>query len=144
MSRGVGPASTAWRGTLLGAVVLTAVLAAAAAVALSVGAGRPRWPEAVAFAAAITAVGGLGGWMAARLPAANAALAVASGLGSTALRILPPLAGLAWLADRGAPLREAGAGGLLVAFYLVLLATAILLHIMVAPVPPSRPHERSR
>lgn len=138
-----GSVAATW-GTLLGAIVLAAVLAAAAAVALAFGAGRPRWTEAVAFAAAVTAAGSLGGWLAARLPAANAALAVASGLGSIALRIMPPLAGLVWLAERGAPLREAGAGGLLVGFYLLLLATAILLHIMVTPVPPTRPAKQPR
>jgi hypothetical protein len=133
-----GSTAAASRGTILGAVILVVVLAATASMALALGAGRPRWPEAVAFAAAIAAVGGLGGWLAARLPAANPALAVAYGLGATALRIMPPLVGLAWLSDRGTPLREAGAGGLLVGFYLVLLVTGILLHIMVAPRPVPR------
>jgi hypothetical protein len=127
-----GPAGGA-RGTIVGLVVLAAVLAAAAALALALGAGRPRWPEAVAFATVVAAVGGLGGWVAARLPAANPAAAVAAGLGATALRVMPALAGLVWLADRGEPLREAGAGGLLVGFYLLLLATTIFLHIMVTP-----------
>ena len=130
---GAGVRAEARHGTLLGGAVLAAVLGTAVAVALALGAGRPRWPEAVAFAAGVSVVGGLGGWLAARLPPANPALAVAAALGSTALRTLPALAGLAWLAGRGAPLREAGADGLLVGFYLLLLATAILLHIMVAP-----------
>ena len=139
-----GGTAAATRVTIVGAAVLAAALAAAAATALAVGSGDPRWPSAVAFATAITAFGGLGGWLAARTPATNPAMAVAAGLGATALRLLPPLAGLAWLTERGADLREAGAGGLLVGFYLVLLATAILLHIMVAPVPPSRRGDEPR
>jgi len=138
------PAASSTRATLIGVAVLAVTLATATGIALTVGSGDPRWPRAVAFASAITAVGSLGGWLAARVPPANPAMALAGGLGATALRIIPPLAGLAWLAGRGAPLREAGAGGLLVGFYLALLATAILLHIMVAPVPVSRPLDRPR
>lgn len=132
------PAPGGGRVTLAGVAILAGVLAAAVAVALACGDGRAAWWQAVGFAAAVTAVGGIGGWLAARRPAANPAAAVAAGLGATALRLIPPLAALAWLSDRGAPLREAGAGGLLVVFYLVLLATAILLHIMVAPVAAAR------
>lgn len=132
------------RGTLLGVATLVVALAAAAGIALACGTGDPRWPRAVAFATFITAVGSLGGWLAARVTPANPAMAVACGLGATVLRTIPPLAGLAWLAGRGAHLREAGAGGLLVGFYLALLATAILLHIMVAPMPSSPPHDAPR
>lgn len=134
----------AGRGTLLGAAILAAVLAAACVLALAVGGDRPRWVEAVFFATAIAGMGAIGGWLVARRPAANPAAAVATALGATVLRIIPPLAGLAWLADRGTPLREAGAGGLLIGFYLVLLATGILLHIMVAPDPAARPTDYPR
>ncbi|MFM7108557.1 MAG: hypothetical protein ACKOZU_08175 [Planctomycetaceae bacterium] len=134
----------AGRGTLLGMVILAGVLAAAAALALQLGGGRPGWREAVGFAAAVTAAGGLGGWLAARRPAPTPAAAMVAALGATALRLIPPLAALAWLSDRGADLREAGAGGLLVIFYLVLLATVILLHIMVAPEAAARPPDGPR
>lgn len=145
MSTGPEPApGSSRRGTLIGAAILSATLAVAAATALAVGPGDPRWPRAVAFATAITAFGGLGGWLAARMPASNPAMALAAGLGGTTLRIIPPLAGLAWLTGRGNDLREAGAGGLLVGFYLALLATAILLHIMVAPVPVTRRDDERR
>jgi hypothetical protein len=49
------------------------------------------------------------------------------------LRIMIPLAALAWLQTRGTFLALAGAGGLLTALYLTLLATDILLHIMMSP-----------
>lgn len=126
-------------GTIRGAAILAGVLAAAVVVALVLGAGRPRWSEAVGFAATVAGLSGLGGWLAARRTAADPALAVAGVLGSAALRLMLPLAALGWLAAGGAPLREVGAGGLLVAFYLALLATAILLHIMLAPGRSSPP-----
>ena len=118
------------RWTLHGAAMLLAVQAAAAAAALAVGNGRPRWAEAVAFAAGICLVGSIGGWLLARKPARDPALAVAGGLAAAALRLFLPLAALVWLQGRGAGLRDAGAGGMLVVFYLTLLATDILLHIM--------------
>lgn len=129
--------STIRRDTLLGIAVMVAVLAAVVAVAMLSGNGHPRRLEAVAFAAGVTAIASIGGWIAARQPPANAAGAVAGALAGTVFRLFPPLAALAWLAGRGAPLREAGAGGLLVAFYLALLATAVLLHIMVTPPRPA-------
>jgi hypothetical protein len=118
------------RWTVQGVAMLLAVQAAAASVALLVGNGRPRWDEAVAVAAGICLVGSIGGWLLARKPARDPALAVAGGLAAAGLRLILPLAALVWLQGRGAGLRDAGAGGLLVAFYLTLLATDILLHIM--------------
>ncbi|NDC63329.1 MAG: hypothetical protein EBZ59_04925 [Planctomycetia bacterium] len=106
------------------------MLAAAAGTALFLGAGRPRWPEAVGFAALVCLVSGLGGWLAARRKPADPAQAVAGALAASALRIMLPLAALAWLPARAAPLRDAGADRLIVAFYLPLLATTILLHMM--------------
>lgn len=122
------------RHTLLGVGVLGGVLAAATGIALAADPGRPGWTKAVAFAATVSGTSALGGWLAARRPAANAALAVAGVLAAAALRLALPLAALAWLSTRQSPLREAGAGGLLVAFYLALLATGILLHMMMEPV----------
>jgi hypothetical protein len=49
------------------------------------------------------------------------------------LRVMIPLAALAWLQTRGTLLALAGAGGLMTALYLTLLATDILLHIMMSP-----------
>jgi len=119
-------------GTALGAAVLAGVLVGAVAVALVVGAGRPGWKEAVAFAALVAGVGGIGGWIVAHRATGDPARRSGAALAATALRVAPALAALAWLGTRGRALGEAGAGGLLVAFYLALLATAILLHMMVA------------
>jgi len=47
-----------------------------------------------------------------------------------ALRIFLPLAAMGWLQAGGSGLREAGAGKFLLIFYLAVLATDILLHIM--------------
>jgi len=116
--------------TLMGAAVLLAVQGVAVAIALAVGNGRPRWAEAVAFAAGICLMGALGGWLIARKPAKNPALAVAGGLAAAGFRLFLPLAALVWLQGGGAGLRGAGAGGLIVGFYLALLATDIFLHIM--------------
>ena len=115
---------------LVGVVVLGGVLAAATALALAVGHGRPRWTEAVAFAAAVAGGGNLAGWLFARRAAASPASAIGGALAATILRILPPLAGLAWLGAGGQDLRRAGADGLLVGFYLALLATAVFLDII--------------
>jgi len=118
------------RWTLMGAAVLLAAQGVAVAIALAVGNGRPRWAEAVAFAAGICLMGALGGWLIARKPAKNPALAVAGGLAAAGFRLFLPLAALVWLQGGGAGLRAAGAGGLIVGFYLALLATDIFLHIM--------------
>lgn len=126
-------------GRLAGLAVLGGVLAVGGGVALVVGQGRPRWPEAVAFAASIAALGACGGWLAARWPLASPAGAVAGALSATLLRILPPLVGLAWLGTGGTELRRAGADGLLVFFYLATLATAVFLDIIGAPVEAPEP-----
>ena len=126
--RGGGPPAVA--GTLGGLAALTLVLAVAAAIALAVGPDRPRWPEAVGFAAAVAWSGAAAAWLAGRLAAADPARAVAAVLASTALRTFPPLVGLAWLGAAGRELRAAGADGLLVVFYLLLLATSIAVTMM--------------
>lgn len=116
--------------TVVGAAVLAGVLAVASGLAIAGGGQHPRSGEAVAFAAMICLVGALGGWTTARWPTANPAIGVAKGLGAVALRIFLPLAALGWLQSGGGELREAGADRLLLFFYLALLATDILLHIM--------------
>lgn len=122
------PAELRW--TLLGTAALAAVLAGAAGLVIATSQRTPRVGEAVAFAAAICLAGGVGGWVVARWPTRNPALGVAKGLGAGTLRIFLPLAGLGWLQGPGSGLREAGADRFLLIFYLALLATDILLHMM--------------
>lgn len=133
MSTPPAPHARAARDTIVGVIVLAGVLGGAVAVSLAAGAGRPQWGRAVAFAALVAGAGGIGGWIVARRATVDPARRGGSALGATVLRVGPGLAALVWLAARGGSLREAGAGGLLVAFYLALLATAILLHIMLDP-----------
>ncbi len=118
----------AW--TSIGAVTLVAVAAIAAAVALSAGELRPGRGAAIGLAAGVCLFGSLSGWIAGRWAPRNAALAVAAGLAAVCLRVFPPLAALAWIQAAGEKWRESGAAGWLLIFYLALLATDILLHIM--------------
>jgi hypothetical protein len=137
------------KNTLQGGGILVAVLALASAAAIAHGGptrqGGPEWIRAVAVVAGVCGVSSLGGWFVARLGAGGPALAVSGSLGGIALRLLLPLLLLGWLsvdpttAPAAGKLREAGAGGLLVVFYLTLLATDILLHIMWGPKGPLRP-----
>jgi len=128
------------RGILGGMAILVLVLGGLATLASAtwVG-GDPERFLAVGVVSAVCGLASLGGWAVARLGAGDPALAVSRSLGGTVFRLLPPLALLGWLADSPwAPplahrLREAGTGGLLVAFYLAMLATDILLHIMWGP-----------
>jgi len=122
------PAELGW--TLFGTAVLAAVLASAAGLAIVAGGETPRTSEAVAFAATICLAGGVGGWVVARWPSRNPALGVAKGLGAVTLRIFLPLMALGWLQTGGNGLRAAGADRFVLVFYLALLATDILLHIM--------------
>lgn len=122
------PAELRW--TLLGTAVLAAVLSAAAGLVIATSQGTHRVGEAVAFAAVICLAGGVGGWVVARWPTRNPALGVAKSLGAVTLRIFLPLTALGWLQSAGSGLREAGADRFLLVFYLALLATDILLHIM--------------
>lgn len=117
--------------TLLGCVAILATQAAAVALVLQTGGrGEPRL-RAVAVAAAITGSGALAGWLVARgSRGGTAAKAAAGGLAATALRLIPPLVALAWISASQPELAKAGAGGLLVGFYLTMLALSILLHIV--------------
>ncbi|MFM7290194.1 MAG: hypothetical protein ACKO6B_03055 [Planctomycetia bacterium] len=122
------PAGIGW--TFLGAAVLAAVLAGAVGLAVATADATPRVGEAIAFAAVVCLAGSVGGWIVARWPTRNPALAVAQGLGAVALRIFLPLAALGWLQTGGNALGAAGAGRFVLFFYLALLATDISLHIM--------------
>ena len=118
------------RWTAIGTAVLIAVLAVAAGVAMAATGETPRAGEAVAFAASICLLGGVGGWVVARWPTRDPALGVAKGMGAVTLRMFLPLAALGWLQFGQSGLREAGADNFLLVFYLLLLATDILLHMM--------------
>jgi hypothetical protein len=116
--------------TTRGVLLLGVVLAIAVVVALVLDRGHPAWRNAVILAAAITGMSSVGGWLASRGRSTSPGQGVARALAGTALRILLPLAALGWLTASGGPLLEAGCSGLIVAFYLPLLATTILLHMM--------------
>lgn len=137
------PTPTGRRMTLLGVAALLATAAGVAAAALAIGPDRQGWRGAVVFAAASCLPGALVAWIVTRLPIAAPAVAVAVPLAAITLRIMPPLAALAWLsAPQNGPV-DAGAAPVLVAFYLALLATDILLHIMLRHSPQgeeTRPH----
>lgn len=115
--------------TWLGAAILVAVLASATAVAWWLRGPEPGGPQAIGFAAAVCLTGGLGGWLLARQPQRTPAAAVAGGLAAITVRIMLPLATLAWLQVTDGPLTGAGAATLVLVFYLVMLATDIVLHV---------------
>lgn len=122
------PAGLRW--TLIGTAILATVLLGATAVAIATAADTPHSAEAIAFAATICLIGGIGGWIVARWPTGNPALGVAKGLAAVTLRIFLPLAALGWLQAGGDGLRAAGADRFVLIFYLAMLATDILLHII--------------
>ncbi|MFM6132211.1 MAG: hypothetical protein ACKPBV_26405 [Sphaerospermopsis kisseleviana] len=116
--------------TLVGAATLVAVVLAVAAAAVLAGGRQPDRLQAIMFAAGICLAGGMGGWFAGRLRPADPAAAVGAGLAAVCLRFFPALAALAWLQTAGGRLREQGGGEWLLIFYLVVLATDILLHMI--------------
>lgn len=120
--------------TALGAVVLLVVLAVVVGITLAGGGDDPARRRAVAFAASVAGGGALAGWFASRSSRGRAAAtAMAGGLGATLLRLGPMLAALGWITSQGGELKDAGAGGLLVIFYLPLLAADILLTLLTGP-----------
>ncbi len=128
--------------SLSGLAIQAAVLAVAGAAAWLIAADRPDRAEAVGWAAAVCLGGAVGGWVAARWPGETPAARVSAALAVVALRIFPSLVALAWLQTQpGTRLRSAGAGGMLVAFYLAVLAVDVILNIMGSrgSGPPSGP-----
>lgn len=117
--------------TLAGAAALLAVLAVGIAVADAAGDGGPDHRRAISLAAAVAGTGALAGWLVGRMGRGHrAAIAVAASLGAVLVRLLPPLAGLAWITASEGPARRAGAAGLLVSFYLALLAADVVLTVV--------------
>jgi len=115
------------RRTLTGVAVLLTVLGGVTILALRFGRDRPGWPSAVGFAATIVGVSSIGGWLLGRLPTRTAAGGVAVALAGTAARIALPLATLGWLAAKNPSPEEGAQAGVLVVFFLGLLATTLLL-----------------
>ena len=112
-----------------GVAVLLAALAVAAAVALLLLGVDATHLRAVAFAAAVAGGGAVTGWIVARQGRGGpAAVAVAGGLAATLVRMLPLLVALAWLVGRDQSSWTGAAGGLLVAFHLVLLVADMVLN----------------
>lgn len=126
-----------------GLFTIVAVLAAAAAGAAVLGWERPRHFEAVGFAAGVCLAAAVGGWLVARCATGGAAARVGGSLGIVLVRTFPALLALGWLQAGGRGLRDAGAGGLLVAFYLVVLAGDVILNIMGSNGKPPAPGGKS-
>jgi hypothetical protein len=118
----------AW--TWIGAAALVAVVVITATAALLAGEPGPGRVAAIRLAAGVCLFGSLSGWIAGRCARQDPALAVAASLAAICLRIFPPLAALAWIRSAGETWRESGAAEWLLIFYLALLATDILLHII--------------
>lgn len=114
---------------LVGVAVLLAMLAVAAAGSLAVLGSDANHARAVAFAAVVAGGGAVTGWIVARQGRGGpAAVAVAGGLAATLVRMLPLLVALAWLIGRDQASWEGVAGGLLVAFHLILLVADMVLN----------------
>lgn len=113
----------------VGVAVLIAVVLVTAAGSLAVLGSDPDHLRAVAFAAAVAGGGAVTGWIVARQGRGGpAAVAVAGGLAATLVRMLPLLVALAWLIGRDQASWEGMAGGLLVAFHVVLLVADMMLN----------------
>ncbi len=123
--------------TAAGVAVLLGVLAAAVAAAVvNLGADSVQL-RAIAFAAGMAGLAAVSGWCMGRWGRGRpAGLAVAGGLAATLVRLLPVLAALGWILTHREGVGAGRADMLLVIFYLVLLATDVLLNIFGGPEPP--------
>lgn len=101
-------------------------LSAAIAVALAIGPASVVQLQAIAFAAAVCAVGIVTAWALKIRRVTTPAARVSSSLAAMAMRIFPALAALGWLQSAGDGLRSAGASKYLVAFYLAGLAADVI------------------
>jgi hypothetical protein len=121
-----------------GVVALPAILAAAA-MSLAFGPDDPHHRRAVLFAATVCLGGSLAAWLVGLWQSTTPAGRVTASLAALALRLFPALVALAWLQTAGAELRAAGAGELLVFFYLTALAVDLVRTIMKASGKAPRP-----
>ena len=140
-----------FRRTVTGVAGLLATFGVAVAVAALWIGDRPGFPAALGFAILFTLPPCIAGWLIAQQKVSGPAKAVAGPLAAVAVRIAPPMAALGLLtAERFAPLKAAGAGPMIVGFYLAMLATDILLHIMLGrshtraspPIPAPTDHSQ--
>jgi hypothetical protein len=119
---------------LAGVVTLAITLALAVGIAWASVGGDPNQQRAILFAASITGFAAVSGWIVSRWSRGHGpGTALAGGLGGTFVRLAPMLAALGWVTVQQSELRDAGAAGWLVAFYLPLLATDILLTVLAGP-----------
>ncbi len=120
--------------TLTGVAALATTLAVAVGIAWASCGGDRDQEKAILFAATITGFASVSGWIVGRWSRGRGpATAMAGGLGSMFVRLAPMLAALGWVTVQATRLRDAGAAGWLVAFYLPLLAADILLTLVAAP-----------
>ncbi len=120
--------------TLVGLAVLGGVLATVTVVATTLAGDDPLRQKAIVFAAVVSGTAALAGWIVSRWSRGKGpATAMAGGLGATLMRLAPMLAALAWLSTQEGGIRDAGAAGWLVAFYLPLLAADIVLTFLTGP-----------
>ena len=103
-----------------------AALAVAAGLAWLVGPDDADRRQALAFAAATCLAGNIGAGAIGLWPAGTAAGRAALPLAAMGLRLAPALVALGWLQTRGATLRAAGAGELLVIFNLAALGADVV------------------
>ncbi|MCE9630509.1 MAG: hypothetical protein K8S94_07310 [Planctomycetia bacterium] len=113
-----------------GLLVTAALLAVASGIAVGCGWTTPDRIRAIEFAATVSLAGAIGAWFVGIWPATTPSARVTASLAAVALRIFPALVALAWLQVAGADLRAAGAGELLVIFYLTALAAEVIRTIM--------------
>lgn len=114
--------------------MLILVLAGGVAIAWAMAQGDSARHRAILFAAAVSGVAALSGWFVSHTGQNRGpASLVVGGLGGTLVRLLPMIAALGWVSTQEGGLRDAGAAGYLVAFYLVLLLTDIALTILTGP-----------
>ena len=117
-----------------GAAIFLGVLAGAAGGAVALLGTGPAQLRAVAMAAVVAGVAALAGWFVARWGRGKSAgLAVAGGLGATLVRLFPVLIALGWLVSREEGMGPGRPDLLLVIFYLLMLATDVLLNMIGAP-----------
>jgi hypothetical protein len=110
-----------WNSPRAGLAAAVAAIAIAAGLAWMIGPDDPDRGQALVFAATTCLAGSVAAGAVGLRPAETAAGRAALPLAAMGLRLAPALVALAWLQAGGAKLRAAGAGELLVVFYLAAL-----------------------